>query len=1284
MNSFNRKLAKLKKNPKLFFADAKINHLKKVVSNKAKGVHHYTIVSAIYNVEKYLKDYFQSIVKQSLSFQDHIHLVLVDDGSTDNSANIIKKWQAKYPDNITCLYKENGGQASARNEGLKHVKTEWVTFVDPDDFLDKDYFLEVDRYLTKNKINDIKMVGCSLVFYFENNKEFRDNHPLGYRFAQSGQLLPYNDLKQNMQLSASTAFFNYNHIKNNKILFDKNVQPNFEDGKFVAFYLSSLLSGHVGFIKEAKYFYRKREDGTSTLDTSWLHKGRYSNVIFSGYLESFKEYHGKLGSVPEYFQRTVLYDIVWYCKHLIDHGERVAFLDENEKKLFLFGLKECFKYIDKKTILDFNLAGCWFFHKVGMLYLFKETYPDLQIAYIEDYDATKNQVLIYYFWGKDARHTFTLNNINTIPFYEKTRSYDFIDNIFVCEHRCWIPLSEQESTLRLTFDGVNSRISLAGKHYQQGLSTSIIQQHFASKRHSFSDTSIQYKDCWLLMDRDSQADDNAEHLYRYLGNHHPDTNAYFVLSQISHDWNRLQQEGFKLLAYGSKAHEQALRSCNKIISSHADVYVTNYFKDNSLVDKDFIFLQHGVIKDDLSKWLNNKRMSVFITSTRPEYDSIVSSGSRYKFTQKEVVLTGLPRHDHLLEGNNASAKSILIMPTWRQSIVGDSIGGSFARTNNPNFMETDFAQHWYHFLHSVRLKALATTYQREVIFFPHANIQPYLKQFKVPSYIKVMTHSQGSIQQLFQQSEMMITDYSSVAFEMAYLSKPVLYYQFDYDTIYSGGHTYSKGYFDYERDGFGPIAKKEDALLDELEKILKNQGCVSSEYQQRIDQTFPFKDGKCCERVYNAIVDLDSLNDTNHQQVALAARYAEQAAEAGNWSLAEQRWQAVVNDKQHERDVISYPYMQLVAAQIMQGKLVAAQQSLTELSLLTPDNTTEARSAAVLKQQRLVAELATRNQQWQKAVLYWQQLYSSTKAAKRELSDVLSLAHCLMALDDQKGAEKVLNALVLDQLTKGQVASVESLKQQLIGQKTLAITTLEQAIKVGDFTLAELTKYKPELGLSALYRMQGLYDQSHRMLTNYEKHTTNDPQCRIEIALLSAIRENWEKAFIQINKAYPEGILAMPLVHRILLIKAARLTARFKVSEEAIDTCLTLNESPLILAEQAEMHMVRQQWEVAISCWLPLLDKVDGAPYRLAMAYRMSGQLKKALKLILSPTTPSPSNQDEWILRGDIAQLTERWDVAVESWGVLLSNHVETVPSWVWKRYQAAQLLYNSITIDVA
>uniref|UniRef100_UPI00113002F7 glycosyltransferase family A protein n=1 Tax=Campylobacter devanensis TaxID=3161138 RepID=UPI00113002F7 len=190
--SLQKKINKLKREPKLFFKDMFLkryiplkNKVESATPKKKYGYCKYAIVSAVYNVEKYLDDYFKSIINQRLDFKNNIHIICVDDGSSDNSAKIIKHYQKKYPKNITYIYKENGGQASARNLGLKLLQEDpnlkdkftWVTFTDPDDFVDIDYFYEVDEFLVKNRDDSISMIACNLIFYFEKHEAYKDTHP---------------------------------------------------------------------------------------------------------------------------------------------------------------------------------------------------------------------------------------------------------------------------------------------------------------------------------------------------------------------------------------------------------------------------------------------------------------------------------------------------------------------------------------------------------------------------------------------------------------------------------------------------------------------------------------------------------------------------------------------------------------------------------------------------------------------------------------------------------------------------------------------------------------------------------------------------------------------------------------------------------------------------------------------------------------------------------------------------------------------------------------------------
>ena len=109
-------------------------------------------------------------------------------------------------------------------------------------------------------------------------------------------------------------------------------------------------------------------------------------------------------------------------------------------------------------------------------------------------------------------------------------------------------------------------------------------------------------------------------------------------------------------------------------------------------------------------------------------------------------------------------------------------------------------------------------------------------------------------QKLLKEAECLITDYSSVAMDFAYMRKPVLYYQFDYEQ-FRKGHM-GEGYYDYHKDGFGPICENGDALIKSLQNTAENNFCMKQEYQKRCDDFFYFNDRNYCRRNYEAIKKL--------------------------------------------------------------------------------------------------------------------------------------------------------------------------------------------------------------------------------------------------------------------------------------------------------------------------------------------------------------------------------------------------------------------------------------------
>lgn len=833
----------------------------RVFLKQERGVTSYTVVSACFNVEDYIDYFLKSLVNQTLDFKKNIKVVLVDDGSSDKTWEKITLWQKQFPSNITALRQPNGGQARARNLGISYASSEWITFADPDDFYDPMSFRKVDEIIAEDRNGKIAFISLNFVPFYEDKKGFLEDHPLRYRFlSQKKEIKTVSDSNNFIQMSANSLFIKKERLKRHR--FSTNVKPTFEDSYFVNSIFLDSMNEEICFSREAKYYYRKRRSHTSSLDTCWAQKTQFNEVLENGVLALLKKSQEKFEEIPSFIQNVSIYHIQYYFRRLKNQDEKVSFLSESEIENFISLIKKCFDYISPQVFYEFSLPGLTKDIKDEIFFFFwdifagkgSKVFPNVYISSLLSPKEVRLQFLVrsredkIEFWFGEKRITplsvaFARNTI-----CRKTLSYWCIT---------WLSLEgiSSEEKLRVVASNCSYCFSVNGNIFPDGITINELASIFWSTSGRDSDGESKYSNCWLISDRDSQADDNGEHFYRYLQKNASHINAWFLLNKNSHDWKRLKEDNFKLIAYGSRQHKKALQRCSRLISSHADDYVINSFNDQTNRRIPFIFLQHGIIKDDLSNWLNPKRMRLMLTSTVAEKASIIDNESKYQYGEKEIILTGLPRHDSLLK-KNYPEKIILVMPTWRNYLVGDSLGGT-KRSYNPNFFDSSYAKAWRSFLGSSRLADLLRSYGYRLQFFPHFFVQSYLPYFSLPSHIEICRQENHSFQEMIGRASLMITDYSSAAFEMAYLEKPVIYYQFDRDEIFQKvSHTYQKGYFEYHRDGFGPVVESEETLLEQIEFVLA-KGCLPEEiYLERMRRTFPYKDGRCSERVYKAIQSL--------------------------------------------------------------------------------------------------------------------------------------------------------------------------------------------------------------------------------------------------------------------------------------------------------------------------------------------------------------------------------------------------------------------------------------------
>lgn len=824
----------------------------------------YSVISPVYNVEKYLDAFFESLIAQTLPFKRHIELVMVDDGSTDNSARVIRRWQKKYSGNIVYLHKENGGISTARNAGMAVITNDWFTFIDPDDFVSPDFFERADAAIRRRGPDAIAAVSESVVHYMEETGAESDGHPLRYRFRKGERAVPAQDLGDDFQITVCGTFWRKDIVARHNLAFDARIRPGSEDAHFAGRYFMRAGDAALVFQPTGRYYHRRRADQSSLSQTGWMRPQSYDDELRYGYLALIADARQQTGTVPQHIQKMLLYCLSWAYRRAVDQPEAVAFLTPDQRQTYRDLLRETLSAIAPETLASFtvNLPHA---HRAGLSNIARDADLPTPVAVLTDIDSHGLARLT--FWSRDpgATASFSVDGAEAQPAYGKARRIDFLGDPLVYEHIRWVPVAG--GRLTVTIGGKAAEIEIGTRRYADGLPVADIRKALVPavapdallpriardlrRAASTPEASDRFRNAWLFIDRDNEADDSAEYLYRYARAHAPEINAFFLLSRSSRHWARLEADGFRLLAFNEAEHAVALLHADHLISSQADHYVVDYLGRAEFGDRlkyRFTFLQHGVTQADFSGFFNRTHMDLVAASTFAEHEAFVADGTRYRLTAKEVKLTGLPRHDALLEKAATDEKTLIIMPTWRYALTGRALGAGNARSENPAFYASAFARTWKSLLHAPRLAEIASGHS--IVFVPHPNLEQYLPFFELPSTVEVVTFGSGtSLQPVFRGMSAFLTDYSSKAFDAAYLYKPVVYYQFDTDAYFGGGHTGAPGYFDFSRDGFGPVAATESETLDAIAAALQAGASTPQPYRSRAEQTFAFRDGRCSERI---------------------------------------------------------------------------------------------------------------------------------------------------------------------------------------------------------------------------------------------------------------------------------------------------------------------------------------------------------------------------------------------------------------------------------------------------
>lgn len=342
---------------------------------------------------------------------------------------------------------------------------------------------------------------------------------------------------------------------------------------------------------------------------------------------------------------------------------------------------------------------------------------------------------------------------------------------------------------------------------------------------------------WLVSERGFDARDNGYWFYQYLTGRHDGIHPVYIISRDSADLPKIEALG-DWVEYRSWKHHLYMMAAEALISTHdcgftPDSVIYHHLRKRGLFRPGgkIVFLQHGV-SDKEVEW-------IYRSACRP--DLILSVGDEeaeiltkiHGQPESVVVQTGFPRFDHL--DNDAEENLVLVMPTWRQFLTG---------LDRESFLKSDYCRQYLSLLEDERVSRILEDNDYELVFYPHIEMQRFF-ECGGGGRIRRASMETDDVQDLLKRCRILITDYSSVYFDAAYMGKKILFFQFDRDR-FEGEH-YKRCLIDYSR--FGRVCETKKEVIEGLAAAVMGDGVWENDQET----FFRHHDRNNCERVFNAI-----------------------------------------------------------------------------------------------------------------------------------------------------------------------------------------------------------------------------------------------------------------------------------------------------------------------------------------------------------------------------------------------------------------------------------------------
>ncbi len=370
------------------------------------------------------------------------------------------------------------------------------------------------------------------------------------------------------------------------------------------------------------------------------------------------------------------------------------------------------------------------------------------------------------------------------------------------------------------------------------------------------------KRIWLMYDKLYKGGDSSEYMFRYCKDKKDGITRYYIIDKDTSDYRQMKKDGLHPVKTGSIKHKMAFLNADIALITNSQTFPFNgYSLDKSRFIRDLcnfptMCLQHGLSVQKCAmaqqRIIDNTRM-YFIAS---KYEEKNLNNHVYGYKDTGILkMTGIGRYDGLI---NNDQKQILITPTWRMyNAMPVTTSEGEQRSYNPEFKNTVYYRIYNDLINNQKLIETAKRTGYAIKYLLHPILSAQVDDYTPDPYVEVISSvGDMSYEKILTESSLMVTDYSGVQFDFAYMKKPLVYFHPDELPAH-----YDDGGFFYDTMGFGEICTTSDMLVDTLCEYMENGCKMKPEYIARVDDFYHYDDHNNCERIYNEIMKFQQQVD---------------------------------------------------------------------------------------------------------------------------------------------------------------------------------------------------------------------------------------------------------------------------------------------------------------------------------------------------------------------------------------------------------------------------------------